>query len=84
MTAADGKAEDRSLKSDILLLPIGFLIFINLESHTGESKHGSQSHFLVNFAEVKLKRTTSTCSENSNRTETWTQKSEILLLYLCF
>lgn len=84
MTAADGKAEDRSLESDISLLPTGFLIFINLESHTGESKHGSKSYFSVNFAEVKLKSTTSTCSENSNRTETCTLKSEILLLYLFF
>lgn len=47
MTAADGEAEDRSLESDISLLPTGFLLFINLESHTGESKHGSKSSQLI-------------------------------------
>lgn len=58
--------------------------FINPESHTGESQHGSQSHFSANFAEIKLKSTASPCSENSNRTETCALKSEILLLFLFF
>lgn len=36
----------------------------------------------LNFAEIKLKSTTSPCSGNSNRTETCALKSEILLLFL--